>query len=92
MEETHYSSRAKWSAEELALAKYRFRLSSISVFAFSSAFLWAESLSIAFMTLSALLFINIPKPEAALAAETAASAASAVENFRKPVPLGLLHR
>jgi len=44
------------------------------------------------MTLSALLFINIPKPEAALAAETAASAASAVENFRKPVPLGLLHR
>jgi len=44
------------------------------------------------MTLSALLFINIPKPEAELAAETAASAASAVESFRKPVPLGLLHR
>jgi len=44
------------------------------------------------MTLSALLFINIPNPGAALAAETAASAASAVESFRKPVPLGLLHR
>jgi hypothetical protein len=44
------------------------------------------------MTLSGLLFKEIPKPGATLAAETAASAASVVENFMKPVPLGLLHR
>lgn len=32
----------------------------------------------------------IPRDEAALAAETAASAASVVANFKNPVPLGLL--
>ena len=80
------------SSKKVTLVKYRLRRSSTSFFAFSSSFLWADSLSSAFIILSALLFIKIPNPGAALAAETAASAASGVENFRKPVPLGLLYR
>lgn len=47
-------------------------------------------MSNAFKTVRGLPFIMIPKPGAAFAAETAASAASVVLNFRNAVPLGLL--
>lgn len=72
-------------------AKYKLRRSWTPHFAFSASFFWADSLSIAIVTFSALPFIKTPRPGAALDAVTAASAADEVENLRKPVPLGLLH-
>ena len=64
----------------------------MSFFDFSNSFSLADFLSRAFNTFNCLPFRNIPTPDATFADETAAVAASAVLNLRKPVPLGRLRQ